>query len=84
MGNFQAFSLKVARGFVLLFLFVAFLFMFGFDAGRTFQRDDVMAKISTDHVESLQSPGVTVCLDQVRFALKQLNLDFLVLGKASK
>ena len=80
MGNFQAFT----RGFVLLFLFLAFLHLFGWQAGRMFLRDDVMAKISTDHVESLQSPGVTVCLDQVRFALKQLNLDFLVLGKELK
>ena len=66
MGNFPAFSLKVARGFVLLFLFVAFLQMFGWDAGRMFLRDDVMAKTSTDFRETLQSPGVTVCLDQVR------------------
>ena len=65
MGNFPAFSLKVTRGFVLLFLFVGFLHMFGWDAGRMFLRDDVIAKTSTNFVEKLQSPGVTVCLDQV-------------------
>ena len=66
MGNFQSFSLKVARGFVLLFLFVAFLQLFGWDAIRWFLRDDVMAKTSTNFEEALQSPGVTVCLDQVK------------------
>ena len=65
MGNLEAFSLKVARGFVLLFLFVAFFYMFGKDAIKMFLRDDVMAKTSTHFLEELQSPGVTVCLDQV-------------------
>ena len=71
MGNFPAFSLKVTRGFVLLFLFVGFLHMFGWDAWRMFLRDDVIAKTSTNFVEELQSPGVTVCLDQVRSDLAQ-------------
>lgn len=39
--------------------------MFGRDAVHTFLRDDVIAKTSTNFVEKLQSPGVTVCLDQV-------------------
>ena len=66
MGNFQAFSLKVTRGFVLLFLFLLFFYLFGNEAFDMFMRDDVMTKTSIDHLEVLQSPGVTVCLDQVR------------------
>lgn len=57
--------MKVTRGFVLLSLFLGFLQMFGRDAVHTFLRDDVIAKTSTNFVEKLQSPGVTVCLDQV-------------------
>ena len=66
MRNFQAFSLKVARGFVLLFLFLAFFHLFGKAAMDMFLRDDVMVKTSTPYMEAIQSPGVTVCLDQVR------------------
>ena len=65
MENLQEFSLKVARGFVLIFLFLAFLHLFGKDAFRMFLRDDVMGRTSTNFMEELKSPGVTVCLDQV-------------------
>ena len=66
MRNFLAISVKVARGFVVLFLFLAFFYLFGKGAMDMFLRDDVMAKTSTPYMEAIQSPGVTVCLDQVR------------------
>ena len=66
MRNFQAISLKVTRGFVILFLFLLFFYLFGNEAFDMFMRDDVMTKTSIEFSEPLQSPGVTVCLDQVR------------------
>ena len=51
---------------VVISIFLVFLKLFAWDAGRRFARDDVMIQVRTEEMEDLNTPAVTICLKMVR------------------
>ena len=47
---------------VVISLFLVFLKLFAWDAGRRFARDDVMIQVGKEEMEDLNTPAVTICL----------------------
>ena len=60
----------------MISLFLIFIKLFAWDACGRYARDEVMIRVSTEELDTLDSPAVTICLEMVRYLLEKSILMF--------